>query len=406
MASFPNPGDYPELDAETRVPILVGVSIAFLAFSSIMVLLRLYTRFFVVRSAGADDYTIVFAQVLNIGVAVTTILQANYGLGRHVWLVDQVTTIKQLQSLFAGEVIYNMTQIMTKVSILLQYRRIFRDDWTKRVSLWLMIFLLVWGAVQEVLVGMACIPISILYPSQAAICINSLMVWYLTSVMNIITDFVVFMVPMPVIKNLQLRKRQKLLVVGIFCLGFFTCIISIVRLFTLSQAINSADTTWDNTPTSYWTEVEVNLGIVCASAATLRPLVRRLVPGTSNHEDSYVKQPATPKTGSQLSRSQQRDPAEVYPLDAIGPSTSQERLKGGEADYYQQAEYARHPKNTSRLTTAISGGKRATEPSLEDTASEESLVPTHIRSMSGGEIRVTRETTFQESRGEKRSHIK
>ncbi len=210
--------------------------------------------------------------------ALTLHAEADYGLGIHVWLVDQQATLKQLQSLFAGEVIYNLAQIVTKCSILLQYRRIFRDNLTRQVSLYLMLFLIVWGIVQEVLVGMACIPIAILYPSQQAICINSLMVWYLTSIMNIVTDFMVFMVPMPAIKSLQLRMKQKLLVTGIFCLGFFTCVISIVRLFTLSIAINSEDTTWDNTPTSYWTVVEVNCGIMCASrgdpptnASTRRP---------------------------------------------------------------------------------------------------------------------------------------
>ena len=64
MASdLPIPGQFPELDAETRVPILVGMSTGFVLASTIAVGLRLYTRGFVVRNLGMDDATIAFAQV-------------------------------------------------------------------------------------------------------------------------------------------------------------------------------------------------------------------------------------------------------------------------------------------------------------------------------------------------------
>ncbi len=63
MAALPLPGEYPELDAQTRVPILLGLSIAFLVLAAIIVLLRLITRFIIVKAPGSDDYTIVFALV-------------------------------------------------------------------------------------------------------------------------------------------------------------------------------------------------------------------------------------------------------------------------------------------------------------------------------------------------------
>lgn len=83
-----------------------------------------------------------------------------------------------------------------------------------------MMFLIAWGITQEFLVGMACIPMGIIIPSHQAICINSLMVWYLTSIMNIVTDFIVFLLPMPAVRNLHLPPKQKLLISSIFGLGF------------------------------------------------------------------------------------------------------------------------------------------------------------------------------------------
>ncbi|CAK7199777.1 hypothetical protein SEUCBS139899_002460 [Sporothrix eucalyptigena] len=274
------PGADPALDAQTRVPILIGTAIAFSIATSLVVILRMYTRQAIVRSLGIDDYTMLIAAILAIGVTISTILQAENGLGRHAWLVTDAETMVQLKSLFAGEVLYNLSQIFTKISFLLQYRRIFRDNLTRAICFWLILYLTLWGITQEFLVAFACIPVSIFIPSMASKCIASLVVWYLTSIMNIVTDFIIFMVPIPAIRNLRLPLRQKILVMSIFCLGFFTCIISIVRLFTLRAALNSDDGTWDNSPTSWWTTIELNCGILCSSIATLRPLIRKLSPGS------------------------------------------------------------------------------------------------------------------------------
>ncbi|EPE05187.1 hypothetical protein F503_03792 [Ophiostoma piceae UAMH 11346] len=279
---MPTLGDDPALDAETRVPILVGTSVAFTVASSLVVLLRIYTRFVIVHSLGIDDYTMVAAAVLAVGVTVVTILQAQNGLGHHVWIpISAEETQIQLKALFAGEVLYNLSQILIKISFLMQYRRIFLDELTRLICFWLILFLTLWGVTQEFLVAFACIPVPLFIASMADKCISSSTVWYLTSIMNIITDFVIFLVPIPAIRNLALQLRQKLLVMSLFCLGFFTCIISIVRLFTLRAALRSDDAPWDNAPTSWWTVIELNCGILCASIATLRPLVRRFAPGSS-----------------------------------------------------------------------------------------------------------------------------
>ena len=189
--------------------------------------------------------------------------------------------------------VYNAAQIMTKMSFLFQYRRIFVEGGrTRVVCLYLIIFLGAWGITQEILVCFSCVPISVFIPSQAAVCIESLVVWYLTSAMNIVTDFIIFLVPLPVIRTLRLPRRQKIMVIGIFCLGFFTCVISIVRLFTLRASANSTDSTWDNVPSAYWSIVELNCGILCASLPSLRPLLRHvgwIGPSRGDQADSYER---------------------------------------------------------------------------------------------------------------------
>jgi hypothetical protein len=275
--------------------------------------------------------------------------------------------------------IYNLAQIVTKMSFLLQYRRIFQEGGrTRRVCIALLIFLACWGVTQEVLVAFACVPTSLFIPSQVPICINSLMVYYLTSVMNIVTDFIVFTVPLPAIRSLHLPHRQKLLVTGIFCLGFFTCIISIVRLFFLHLTINTVDPTWDNVPSAWLSVVELNCGILCASLPPLRALLRRLhFPGFHGSSNGYRRDHSDEgRKGSKDTENSHfggipgASVAAVYPLQSqMGVTTnvttaSQEELHQNAAappeSVYRSPEYAGHHggrNKVAKLTNSIRGGR-------------------------------------------------
>ncbi len=61
--SLLTPGENPAIDAETRVPILIGTAIAITVASTLVVMLRLYTRHVIVHAPGIDDYTMVIATV-------------------------------------------------------------------------------------------------------------------------------------------------------------------------------------------------------------------------------------------------------------------------------------------------------------------------------------------------------
>jgi hypothetical protein len=108
------------------------------------------------------------------------------------------------------------------MSFLLQYRRIFGSSspTADRVCKWLFFFVLLWAVLQAVLLGLCCIPVASVVPSMADKCLNTLPVWYTSSIMNIATDFLIFLVPLPSVYKMTLRTKQKILVLSIFSLGF------------------------------------------------------------------------------------------------------------------------------------------------------------------------------------------
>lgn len=84
----------------------------------------------------------------------------------------------------------------------------------------LLIFILAWTVALSVLLPLVCFPVAKFWePSIQGTCVDQLAVWYVMAGVNIITDFAIFIIPLPVIKSLQLPTKQKMLLVVVFSLG-------------------------------------------------------------------------------------------------------------------------------------------------------------------------------------------
>lgn len=66
-----------------------------------------------------------------------------------------------------------------------------------------------------------CMPIAKFWnPSIQGSCVDFKLSWYVNAGSSLLTDFVVLVFPLPVMYQLNLPSRQKLLVLGLFGLGF------------------------------------------------------------------------------------------------------------------------------------------------------------------------------------------
>lgn len=99
--------------------------------------------------------------------------------------------------------------------------------------------------------------------------------------------------------------------------------ISIIRVTYVTQLLanQGMDFTYSTVEVFYWTEVETNAAIICASAMTMRPLISRWVPRMfsthpySDQSRSAAAAAARNQTiGSQPSR--QAFPSKTYPTAA------------------------------------------------------------------------------------------
>ncbi|KAF1828047.1 hypothetical protein BDW02DRAFT_303026 [Decorospora gaudefroyi] len=287
-----SPEQLAALGKEDKGPLTKSIVITFTTIAFICVCLRLFTRLkLVAGNLGREDYTIVISMVGSIITAIFQYLQVNAGNGKHaIFLSYPEDTIKIMRWLFWSILFYNITLTFVKISILLQYSRIFTVRQMRIPLHIVMTICVLWGITNVFTSIFSCVPVNAYWQVEEqanAKCIDSLSAWYSNASINILTDLMIAFLPVQVIWNLQIEKRQKMALMAILTVGWFVCIVSIVRLHELIVFANHPeDPTWYSAGNAYWSSIEMNMAIVCATVPALKPLVVKVVPSFSKRHNS------------------------------------------------------------------------------------------------------------------------
>ncbi|KFZ18480.1 hypothetical protein V501_01188, partial [Pseudogymnoascus sp. VKM F-4519 (FW-2642)] len=193
------------------------------------------------------------------------------------------------QALWMAIIVYYTSLGFVKVSIIVQYLRIFVDK-RMRITCWvLLVAVTLYSLTTIFCAAFTCYPVHFFWDTDAAgshTCLDQKSLWFANASLNIVTDMLVLICPMPALSHLQLPKRQKIGVMLVFAIGGVTVIMSILRLHSLYVISVSKDVSWDNVGASTWSMVELNTGITCACLPMLKSLIARLFPrllGSSRH---------------------------------------------------------------------------------------------------------------------------
>ncbi|KAI2484887.1 hypothetical protein Ptr902_03827 [Pyrenophora tritici-repentis] len=301
--------------------------------------------------------------------------KANAGSGRHAVFVPYPEGVtKMLKWLFWSIIFYNISLCATKVSILLQYHRIFAVP-EMRIPLGLLMgFIVVWGTVALLSSVFTCVPIYAYWDVLAkptAKCLENDNLWYANASINIVTDLAVAFLPVRVIWNLQIATRQKLALIAVLTIGWFVCVVSVLRLTSVINALkHPEDNSYYTARAAYWSAIEINLAIVCASLPALKPLIVRLIPGFSSRnsgrgtgtgENSRI---VTIGTRGRNTARQTRE----FELEAGVPESPRSELPrspdvgGFDKSIYISRHYEQHYEDGSRLSDGESQTDLVTRP--------------------------------------------
>nr|KMM68404.1 hypothetical protein CPAG_04731 [Coccidioides posadasii RMSCC 3488] len=177
--------------------------------------------------------------------------------------------------------LYKLVLGFTKAAIVCLYIRIFVSKLFQRVCRGVLLAVTIWAVAALLATIFQCLPIEASWDKSIAHkCINKNAFWYGFAVTNTSLDFILLLLPIQPVLKLHLHWKEKVGLLGVFALGTFVCITSIIRTTAVAQTTTGRkkDITWDFIPRSVWTLVEANTGIICACLPILKGPLGRLFP--------------------------------------------------------------------------------------------------------------------------------
>jgi hypothetical protein len=115
------------------------------------------------------------------------------------------------------------------------------------------------------------------YGKYTAVCYNPTILWLFSAVFNLVTDCVIWFLPIPFVLNLRIMPvKRRLELAAIFSIGIMAVAASAVRLWVVTKWSSSFEQEGLNTANlMIWGQVEQHAGIISASIPFLRPLFRK-----------------------------------------------------------------------------------------------------------------------------------
>jgi hypothetical protein len=151
-----------------------------------------------------------------------TLAAVEYGMGQHYWDLSQETKTNSFYWFWISIWVYYAGLFFVKISILLQYLRVFVQK-NFQIACYVLIALVTACSLWAIFSGIfMCIPISHFWESSVqGECMNRLGVWYSAAGVNAATDFATAILPLPLVGTLPISKQQKILLMVVFGFGFW-----------------------------------------------------------------------------------------------------------------------------------------------------------------------------------------
>ncbi|KAH7243862.1 hypothetical protein B0J15DRAFT_537782 [Fusarium solani] len=277
-----------------------------LPFATLAVILRLTARPMTKAGYGYDDGLAILAFAGAVAFStITLIWTLYYGLGRPLEdgpknLTATATLEKSRLMLFCSEISYSFSIVLSQLTILMFYWKVFKFS-SIRIPIQILLGAsIVWLIMRVCITIFQCVPIQAFWDisSKGSKCtVHESAFSFATVLTHAVLDVLILVLPAVQIGKLRLRYGQKISIIALFMVGVLVCIASIFVLIEVLRAdATSTEMPLDVAMSMVWAVVEVNLAIVSSSVPMLRPLFRKLLPGSflSSHTYNQTIEPKKP----------------------------------------------------------------------------------------------------------------
>lgn len=219
----PPPGIQPNfVHPKTLADTVIAISITTSILAMLLLSARLYSTLRITRSIGYDDYVCVAAMIFSLAFSSLSLNTRDYA--RHSWDMPLTGyTSRFLKIVLSMCIVWALGTLFAKLAILLLLFRLFSPNRRFRYFIYVgIIWTTLMSLTSVVVVAALCSP-------RRREAFNNIMVaqrcrdlntWsIIQSSLNVLLDFYILYLPIPVVWKLQLGKRRKIGVLGIFMTG-------------------------------------------------------------------------------------------------------------------------------------------------------------------------------------------
>ncbi|KAI2639384.1 hypothetical protein GGS21DRAFT_488324 [Xylaria nigripes] len=257
---------------------LFNIIIVFTVISIIFIALRFWSARYARRRISADDVFAVFAFVANgflTGFAIWGIFN---GLGKHITELTRPELTDQVALLLIAEFTYVLGSAFVKMSMLCLLHRIYTTPTFRRWCYVLMALDVIYVVSFIPIFLTNCIPLSQYWdPKPTGWCRNTLISDNVTIGFNLLLDFGILILPLPVLWRLQMSLRDKITVTSMFSIGLVTIGFVFWRLVETIRTRGQPDWTTSLCTVGTIAALEIYLGIIAICIPTYGPLFNAYV---------------------------------------------------------------------------------------------------------------------------------
>ncbi|ODM14599.1 hypothetical protein SI65_09944 [Aspergillus cristatus] len=261
---------------------------------SFFVLMRFSIRTWYKQPFTVEDGACYVAWILFMAYCAIAIIMAQNGAGYHLSDITDEQAIQFRKWSYIATVIYCPMALIVKIALLSILIRIFGPYKTKVTLIYVFLgALCIYYTIAEVIKIRMCDPVPAFWlgPTGPGVkCFDQAAALLADSVISVVSDLIILIVPLPLTWSLQMSRNKKLRVMGMLSAGGLATAFSIYRLVLVVKDGQSMDQTIVFTCVVLSGNAEGGVGIICACLPAVNIVIAKLRKYGSSYNRSYGHQ--------------------------------------------------------------------------------------------------------------------
>ncbi|KAL2787222.1 hypothetical protein BJX66DRAFT_311473 [Aspergillus keveii] len=245
---------------------------------TLFVAMRFSIRAWYKQWAPVEDWTCLFSWMLFMAYCGIAIEVGNYGGGYHYYDLDEETLVLYRKWCYIATCIYCPMALLVKIALLSIIIRIFSPYKNKILFIYIFLgALCIYYIIAEIVKIRMCDPVPAYWTLDPnASCLDQRAALIADSVISVVSDLLILILPLPLTWSLQMSRNKKLRVIGMLSAGGLATAFSIYRLILVLRDGSSPDMTIVFMCVIMSGNAEGGVGLICACLPSMNIVITKL----------------------------------------------------------------------------------------------------------------------------------